>query len=109
MKLRKKRAPNMISLLKLLYDLIASSLVQEKGKVKKKQSKKLRRLVLKDNKRAEKQMVNKGVEVVDTPADVLEQFQESAEKMWDAGAGNLYSQAELDLVKKFLAAYRDSK
>lgn len=75
-------------------------------KISKTQSKKLRRIVLRDNERARKQMINKGIEIVDTPDDVIDEFRKSAENMWDMGVGELYSQAELDLVRKYLAEYR---
>jgi TRAP-type C4-dicarboxylate transport system substrate-binding protein len=88
----------------------AKDISEEDQKIQKKvsrsQSKKLRRIVLRDNDRAQKQLVNKGIEIVDTPDDVVEEFRKSAEKMWEMGVGELYTQAELDLVKKYLAQYR---
>ena len=94
---------------KEMWDDMSEGDREIQAKIAKTQSAKLRRIVLRDNDRAQKQMVNKGVEVVEAPADVVDQFRESAEKMWDAGVGDLYSQAELDLVKKYLAEYRASK
>lgn len=75
-------------------------------KALKKQSSDLRKTVRRDNKTARKQMIRKGVKVVETPPDMIRDFDIAAKAVWKELVGKLYSQEELDLVLKYRDEYR---
>jgi TRAP-type C4-dicarboxylate transport system substrate-binding protein len=65
--------------------------------------------VRKDNKDAQKQMIQKGVKVVPTPAAMVSEFTKASQEVWTELAGKVYSQAELDMVLKYRDEYRAKK
>jgi TRAP-type C4-dicarboxylate transport system substrate-binding protein len=67
---------------------------------------KVRTGVRKDNKDAQKQMLQKGVKVVETPAAMVTEFTKASQEVWKELAGKVYSQAELDMVLKYRDEYR---
>ncbi len=76
-------------------------------KLLKKQAKLMRRTVRRDNKTARKQMIRKGVKVIETPPDMIRQFDDASKKVWQSLVGKVYSQKELDMVLKYRQEYRD--
>jgi TRAP-type C4-dicarboxylate transport system substrate-binding protein len=69
-------------------------------------SKKLRKVVRKDNKRAHKAMVRAGVKEIETPDSTKAQFTKIGEEVWTEMVGKLYSQKDLDRVLKYRAEFR---
>jgi TRAP-type transport system periplasmic protein len=78
-------------------------------KITKRVSRNLRGNVRKDNKNAAKQMQRKGVQIVQVDAAMVADFQKAAEQVWKNLVGKVYSQAELDMVLKYRAEYRQKK
>ena len=78
-------------------------------KILRKQSSRMRRTVRRDNKTARKQMLRKGIKVVETPPDMIRDFDDAAKKVWQGLVGKVYSQKELDMVLKYRAEYRAEK
>jgi len=72
-------------------------------------SSKLRKTVRRDNATARTQMIRKGVKVVETPPDMIRDFDDAAKKVWSDLVGKVYSQDELDLVLKHRADFRAKK
>lgn len=70
------------------------------------QSRKLQRTVRRDNETARKQMVRKGVTMIDTPPALIRDFDDAAKQVWKDLVGKVYSQAELDMVLKYRDEYR---
>jgi TRAP-type C4-dicarboxylate transport system substrate-binding protein len=62
--------------------------------------------VRKDNKDAQKQMIQKGVKVVETPAAMVDEFTKASQDVWKDLVGKVYTQAELDMVLKYRDEYR---
>ncbi|HTJ45170.1 MAG TPA: TRAP transporter substrate-binding protein DctP [Kofleriaceae bacterium] len=62
--------------------------------------------VRKDNKDAQKQMIQKGVKVVQTPAAMVSEFTKASQEVWKELVGKVYSQEELDMVLKYRDEYR---
>src|SRR5262245_60800394 len=62
--------------------------------------------VRKDNKDAQKQMLQKGVKVVNTPAAMVDEFTKASQEVWKELVGKVYSQAELDMVLKYRAKHK---
>ena len=60
----------------------------------------------KDNKDAQKQMLQKGVKVIDTPPAMVADFTKASQEVWKELTGKVYSQAELDMVLKYRDEYR---
>lgn len=79
------------------------------GKVFQIQSKKLRKQVRRDNQRAFKAMTRSGVKVIDTPAEMVADFQKNAEEVWQELAGKVYSKDDLAKVLKYRAEFRAKK
>lgn len=75
-------------------------------KVEKKVAKSLLKAVRKDNDASLKQLKRKGITVVDTPADMVTDFDNAAQATWKALVGKLYTQDELDQVLKYRDEYR---
>jgi len=63
--------------------------------------------VRRDNDRALKAMKREGMKVIETPPEVVAEFQQEAEKGWKEAAGDAYTQDELDMVLKYRAEYRE--
>ena len=78
-------------------------------KLTKKASKSLRKKIRKDNDDSKKKMKRKGVKIVDSPADMVQEFRTAAEAVWKEQVGKIYSQAELDDVLKYRDEYRAKK
>lgn len=68
--------------------------------------KKMRRTVRRDNKKARKQMTRKGVKIIETPPQMVAEFDRAAQKVWSDLAGKVYSKKELETVLKLRDAYR---
>jgi TRAP-type C4-dicarboxylate transport system substrate-binding protein len=78
-------------------------------KITRDMSKALRKQIRKDNESARKQMEKKGVKVTDTPADMIAQFDKSANEVWNELAGKVYSKDELAMVIKYRDEFRAKK
>jgi TRAP-type C4-dicarboxylate transport system substrate-binding protein len=65
--------------------------------------------VRKDNKDAQKQMLQKGVKVIPTPPAMVAEFTKTSQEVWKELVGKVYSQAELDMVLKYRDEYRAKK
>ncbi len=91
------------------YEVWDSSSAEDKkveDKVGKKIGKKLVKRVRKDNKRAKKAMKKSGIKFTPTPDGMRGQLQSKAEEVWKDLAGDVYTQAELDMVLKYRAEFR---
>lgn len=75
-------------------------------KISRKLAKKTVRRVRSDNGRALDAMKRAGVRVTPARPDLERELDKKAEAMWGRWVGKLYSQRELDLVKKYRAEYR---
>ena len=75
-------------------------------KIGKKMSKKTILRVRKDNDRALKAMLKEGMQVIETPAAMVAEFEKEAEASWARGVGEVYTQEELDMAVKYRAEYR---
>jgi TRAP-type C4-dicarboxylate transport system substrate-binding protein len=91
------------------WDAASEEDIKIKKKIGKKLMKKTLKYVRRDNARALKAMKREGMKVVETPAEVLEEFEAEALKMWQNGVGESYTQAELDMVLKHRKAYREEQ
>ncbi len=67
----------------------------------------LMRVVRNDNRRAFNAMQNSGMTVVDTPDELVSQFDKAAQEVWREMAGTLYSQEELDKVLRYRQEFRN--
>lgn len=76
------------------------------SKILRKQSRKLRTIIRRDNRTARKQMAQKGVQIVETAPDMEREFDRAAQEVWKELVGKVYTQAELDMVLKHRAEYR---
>ncbi len=76
------------------------------NKITKSAGKKLMKAVRKDNEGSLKQMKQKGIKVIETPADMVSEFRTTAEKVWKDLVGTLYTQKELDKVLKHRDDFR---
>jgi TRAP-type transport system periplasmic protein len=83
---------------------VADRRIQDK--IARVQGNRLRRIVRKDNEEAQRQMVRAGVKVIDTPADMVRDFEKAAQEVWKELAGRLYTQKELDMVIRYRDEYR---
>jgi TRAP-type transport system periplasmic protein len=72
-------------------------------------SKKLRRTLRKANADAKTTMTRKGVQITDTPPEVIDAFDKAAQAVWQELAGSMYSKAELDQVLKYRDEFRAKK
>ena len=75
-------------------------------KLTRKMGAKIRKGVRQDNIDADKQMQQKGVKIVKTPAAMEANFRKASEEVWHELVGKVYTQAELDMVLKYRADYR---
>ncbi|MEZ4402484.1 MAG: TRAP transporter substrate-binding protein DctP [Kofleriaceae bacterium] len=95
------------TILKLdVYNKIGADDLKTITKITQGMQRTLRKQIRRDNESAKKQMIRKGVKVSETPADMIADFDKAAEAVWAEQAGKMYSQAELDMVKKYRAEYR---
>lgn len=69
-------------------------------------SRKLRKVIRKANGDAKTTMTRKGVQLSDTPADVIKAFDEAAQATWTELADKMYSKKELEMVIKYRDEYR---
>jgi TRAP-type C4-dicarboxylate transport system substrate-binding protein len=69
-------------------------------------SKKLRKVIRKANEDAKTTMTRKGITVVNTPVEMVADFEKAAQEVWKELVGKLYTQAELDMVLKHRDEYR---
>ena len=67
----------------------------------------LLRVVRNDNRRAFNAMQNSGMTVVDTPDELVAQFDKAAQEVWREMVGTLYSQEELDKVLRYRQEFRN--
>src|SRR5262249_22108963 len=70
------------------------------------QSKKLRKVIRKANEDARSTMVRKGVEIVQTPTGMVDDFTKQSRESWNELVGKIYSKEELDMVLKYRDEYR---
>jgi len=89
-----------------VWDAASADDIKAQEKVGRKLMKKSLLRVRKDNARALQAMKREGLQVVDTPAEVVDEFEAEAKKMWERGVGDVYSRAELDMVIKYRDEYR---
>jgi TRAP-type C4-dicarboxylate transport system substrate-binding protein len=75
-------------------------------KIFKLQAQKLRKAVRTDNERAFKAITRAGVQVIETPAAMVSQFDKTAQDVWKEMVGKVYSKEDLDLVLKYRAEFR---
>lgn len=78
-------------------------------KISKKIAGKLKKNVRKDNAKALKEMKRKGVTSVEVDKAMVEAFDKAAQETWKALVGQIYTQAELDMVLKYRDEYRAKK
>jgi TRAP-type transport system periplasmic protein len=72
-------------------------------------AKKLRKVIRKANDDAKGTMTRKGVQVVQTPVEMVADFEKAAQETWKDLAGKLYSKEELDMVLKYREEFRAKK
>ena len=70
------------------------------------QAKKLRKVIRKANEDAKATMTRKGIQIVTTPAAMVDDFTKQAQQAWTDLAGKIYSKDELDMVLKYRDEYR---
>ncbi len=75
-------------------------------KVFKIQGQKLRKAIRKDNERAFKAITRAGVQVIETPAAMVSEFDKKAQEVWQEMTGKIFSKEDLDLVLKYRAEFR---
>ncbi|MBA2544784.1 MAG: TRAP transporter substrate-binding protein DctP [Deltaproteobacteria bacterium] len=70
-------------------------------------AKKLRKTIRKSNEEAKTTMMRKGVQLVETSAEVVKAFDDAAKSVWDElAAAGVYTKAELAMVIKYRDEYR---
>jgi TRAP-type C4-dicarboxylate transport system substrate-binding protein len=69
-------------------------------------AKKLRKTIRKANEDAKTTMARKGVQVVQTPPEVIKAFDDAAKGVWAELTDKMYSKQELDMVLKYRDEYR---
>jgi TRAP-type transport system periplasmic protein len=70
------------------------------------QGSKLRSAVRKDNLRAFKAITRAGVQVIETPAGMVAEFEKKAQEVWNEQAGKIYSKDDLEKVLKYRDEFR---
>ncbi len=80
--------------------------VQEIGKAA---SKKLRKTIRKANEDAKSTMAKKGVKVVETPKEIVDEFTKVAASVQSELTGKVFSKEELDMVLKYRDEFRAKK
>jgi TRAP-type C4-dicarboxylate transport system substrate-binding protein len=72
-------------------------------------SKKLRKTIRKANEDAKTTMTRKGITVVQTPVEMVSEFEKNAQEVWKDLTGKVYSKEELEMVLKYRDEYRAKK
>lgn len=72
-------------------------------------AKKLRKVIRKANEDGKTTMIRKGITMVNTPPEMVAEFEKAAQEVWKELVGKLYSKEELDLVLKHRDEYRAKK
>jgi TRAP-type transport system periplasmic protein len=72
-------------------------------------SKKLRRVIRKANEDAKTTMTKKGITVVQSPVEMVAEFEKAAQEVWNDLAGKVYSKEELAMVLKYREEARAKK
>jgi TRAP-type C4-dicarboxylate transport system substrate-binding protein len=80
--------------------------VETLKKISKAASKKLRKTIRKANDDAKKTMARKGVSVVQSPPEMVDEFTKHAQEVWKQLVGKVYTQQELDMVLKYRDEFR---
>jgi len=93
-------------LTKKAWDKISADDQKKITKIMKVQSRKLRRVVRKENGRALRAMSRAGVKIIDTPPAVVKAVDDAAKQIWTAGVGSFYPKGDLDKVLKHVAEKR---
>ncbi|RMH42963.1 MAG: hypothetical protein D6689_06455 [Deltaproteobacteria bacterium] len=65
--------------------------------------------VRRDNDRALRALQREGMQIVQTPPEMVAEFERTAEKLWHAGVGATYTREELDMALRYRAEYRKAK
>jgi TRAP-type C4-dicarboxylate transport system substrate-binding protein len=93
---------------KQVYDKMSPEDRKVTEKLVRIQSQKLRKAVRTDNERAFKAITRAGVQVIETPAAMVAEFDKKAQEVWQEMIGKVYSKEDLEHVLKFRAEYRTS-
>jgi TRAP-type C4-dicarboxylate transport system substrate-binding protein len=72
----------------------------------KKNAKNLRKVIRKANEDAKGTMTRKGITVVNTPVEMVDDFTKQSQEAWKELVGKIYSQDELNMVLKYRDEYR---
>ena len=75
-------------------------------KVLKIQAQKIRKTVRADNAIAAKKIAREGVQVIETPAAMVAEFEKRSQEVWNELAGDVYSKEDLANVLKYRDEYR---
>jgi TRAP-type C4-dicarboxylate transport system substrate-binding protein len=76
------------------------------NKIIRKQNRKLLKSVRRDNDTARKQITRKGVKIIETPPELIREFDDAAKQVWKELVGKVFSQEELDMVLKYRDEFR---
>jgi TRAP-type C4-dicarboxylate transport system substrate-binding protein len=76
------------------------------AEIGKSNAKKLRKVIRKANEDAKTTMVRKGVTVVQTPVEMVDEFTKKAEEVDQELVGKMYSKDELKMVMTYRDEYR---
>jgi TRAP-type C4-dicarboxylate transport system substrate-binding protein len=88
------------------WDSISAEDKATSEKVLKIQAQKLRKAVRKDNARALKTITHAGVQVIESPAAMVGDFEAKAQATWNELAGSVYSKDDLAKVLKYRDEFR---
>jgi TRAP-type transport system periplasmic protein len=89
-----------------VYDKLSADDQKAVAKIFKTAGSKLRKSVRKDNDRAFKSVVKSGIKVIETPAEMVSDFEKKSEEVWTEMAGKLYTKEDLAKVLKYRDEYR---
>ncbi|MCG8421661.1 MAG: TRAP transporter substrate-binding protein DctP [Proteobacteria bacterium] len=76
------------------------------SKVLRKQGRRLLKIVRRDNRTAQKQIAQKGVQIIASSPEMIREVDRAARAVWQELVGKVYTQQELDMVLKFRDEYR---
>jgi len=71
------------------------------AKVLKNTGKDIRRVVRKDNRKAQQAMQRAGIQTIETPPALIAEFEQAAQDVWKSLVGSVYTQSQLDMVLKY--------
>jgi len=91
------------------WDSASAEDIAVQTKIGRKMLKKSLKRIRRDNARALAAMKRDGLQVSETPAEVLADFEAEGKLTWKKGVGDVYTQAELDMVLKYRKQYRDKQ